>query len=75
MVRVNNPNPRLVSKERQEHWNNPFMHGGHGGGHEGGNEHAAAGGVSRSAFLRDSAKALADRGYALSLRVLGSVGV
>jgi hypothetical protein len=31
--------------------------------------------MSRSSFLRDSAKKLADSGYSLSLRVLGSVGV
>ena len=56
---------------------NPFLHSGeHEGGHgAGAGEHAATDGVTRSAFIRDSARKLADRGYALSLRVLGAISV
>ena len=80
LIRVANPNPKLVSEQRKVAWENPFQHGGHEGGHEGGSHEPAGetkGGhaMSRSSFLRDSAKKLADSGYSLSLRVLGSVGV
>src|SRR5690606_25191015 len=81
MVRVMNPNPRLRTPV-----DNPFEHhGGHGDEHNGhgdhGHDHSAPhgrapygdGGMTRSAFLRDSAKVVADKGYALSLRVLGGV--
>lgn len=78
MVRVANPNPKLVDAHRKEAWDDPF---GHGGGHDdhghGDHGHAAAvrpGEMSRSAFLRDSAKKAADHGYALSLRVLSGMG-
>jgi Fe-S-cluster-containing dehydrogenase component len=70
MVKVNNPNPRLRTPEED-----PF-HGGHGGDGTGGGhggEHAAA--VDRSTFIRTGSKAIADKGYALSLRVLGSIGL
>jgi Fe-S-cluster-containing dehydrogenase component len=67
-------------KYRLQNMENPFGHGAHGDGGrgdhgQGGNGHSSAGDgqMSRSAFLRDSAKTLADQGYALSLRVLGSV--
>ncbi len=78
MVRVANPNPKLRAPIE-----NPFGH------HEGPESHdaehkeaapkgghAMIGGPQdpgRSAFLRDSAKRVADKGYALSLRVLGGV--
>jgi MoCo/4Fe-4S cofactor protein with predicted Tat translocation signal len=78
LVKVGNPNPRLRAPVED-----PFGHGSHEGGHEGGHDghgeprgggrgagHAA---VSRSAFLRDSAKSALDKGYALSLRVLSTV--
>ncbi len=72
MIRVANPNPALASAERKKMWDSPFHH--EGGGHEGGPEHKPEGAhaMSRSTFLRDSAKRLTDRGYALSLRVLGA---
>jgi molybdopterin-containing oxidoreductase family iron-sulfur binding subunit len=75
MIRVANPNPRLALAERRKHWDNPFHHGGghEGEGREGGGRSEGAKdahAMSRSTFLRDSAKRLADRGYALSLKVL-----
>jgi hypothetical protein len=73
MVRVANPNPRLASAARRQLWESPFHHGGYEGGGEGSPAHPPEGAhaVSRSTFLRDSAKRLTDRGYALSLKVLG----
>jgi Fe-S-cluster-containing dehydrogenase component len=77
MVRVENPNPAL-----RKPVDNPFDHYGHDSGHSShgaADEHRylpgmdAGDGMTRSAFLRDGAKAVADKGYALSLRVLGSV--
>ncbi len=79
MVRVANPNPKLRTPVE-----NPFEHhseGGHeehkeGGGAEkkpGGHAMLEDGEVSRSTFLRDGAKRIADKGYALSLRVLGGM--
>jgi MoCo/4Fe-4S cofactor protein with predicted Tat translocation signal len=77
MVRVVNPNPRIRPVVED-----PF---GHGGGHGGEGTHdqphdtggdsthgtrSSAHPMSRSTFLRDSTKKLADRGYALSLKVL-----
>ncbi len=74
MVRVSNPNPALRTPVED-----PFgHHGSHGTddhGAHGGDGHAphADAGMSRSTFLRDGGKKLADKGYALSLRVLNSV--
>jgi molybdopterin-containing oxidoreductase family iron-sulfur binding subunit len=78
MVRVMNPNPQLVSAERRAEWDTaPGAHGGHGsheGGHEshegGGHEHA---GEKHSAGAKSLhvEKKRTDRGYALSLKVLG----
>ncbi len=73
MIGMRNPNPVLVSAERKESWEHPFGHHGdhgehghddheHGGGH--GEEH------SMNNFF-DPAKAGDDRGYRLSLAVLG----
>jgi hypothetical protein len=75
MVRVMNPNPRIRKPVED-----PFGHGHDDhhddAGHDG-HGHSSAGsgepGMSRSAFLRDGSKKLADKGYALSLRVLGSI--
>jgi molybdopterin-containing oxidoreductase family iron-sulfur binding subunit len=78
MVGVKNPNRRLLEargdRHRLELMDDPF-HGG--GGHEEPDAHAApAGGghsnAGRRSFMRDGMKAAADRGYALSLRVLGA---
>ncbi|MCC6659601.1 MAG: TAT-variant-translocated molybdopterin oxidoreductase [Phycisphaerales bacterium] len=71
MVEVKNPNPKLRAPVVD-----PFHHGG---GHGESSEHEALGGAhsdaaqSRSLFLRDAGHAALDRGYALSLRVLGAV--
>lgn len=75
MLRVDNPNPRLRRPVED-----PFGHGPPG-------DHAAANPLparaasataeprmDRAAFVRDRVRALADRGYALSLRVLSRVG-
>jgi molybdopterin-containing oxidoreductase family iron-sulfur binding subunit len=73
MVRVSNPNPKL-----RKPIENPFGHHDdhhdHGTGHDKGHSRLDSAGPEdpgRAAFLRDSAKHLADKGYALSLRVLG----
>jgi MoCo/4Fe-4S cofactor protein with predicted Tat translocation signal len=68
MVRVDNPNPAI-----RKGIEDPFGHhgGGHGEEHEGA-EHAS---LDRSTFIRNQAKTVADKGYALSLRVLGSIGL
>ncbi|MFM9996126.1 MAG: TAT-variant-translocated molybdopterin oxidoreductase [Phycisphaerales bacterium] len=68
-------------EERLHLMDEPFGHGG-GGSHEsdshaaptgGGHSHGPDGGAGgRRGFLRDSAKAAADKGYALSLNVLGA---
>ena len=72
MIEVKNPNPRLRTPVED-----PFHHGPHEGGehHEDSHDdgpaepHTDAG---RSLFLRDAGHAALDRGYALSLRVLGA---
>jgi MoCo/4Fe-4S cofactor protein with predicted Tat translocation signal len=81
MVRVANPNPKLRAPIE-----NPFGHHDDSHGHDdhGGHDHKEAapkghsmiGGPAdpgRAAFLRDSAKRLTDKGYALSLKVFGGV--
>jgi hypothetical protein len=72
MVKVANPNPRLRKPDMD-----PFHQGYPSGGQEpaadAGEGVEGNNGMTRSAFLRDSAKAVADQGYALSLRVLGGV--
>jgi molybdopterin-containing oxidoreductase family iron-sulfur binding subunit len=80
MVRVMNPNPALCDAARKESWENPFEHeaGEHEGeGHEGGDhgtEHPGEPGkhsfIDPRHFVDPRSKA-ADRGYALSLKVLG----
>lgn len=78
MVRVMNPNPALCDAARKESWENPFEHGehgehgAHGDGHEGHDEHGTEhpGEPGAHSFF-DSTRGRADRGYALSLRVLG----
>jgi len=70
MVRVGNPNPVLRASVAD-----PFHH--EGGEHEPSGEHPHApaqhGAIDRSTFIRHHAAALADKGYALSLRVLGAL--
>ncbi len=85
MVGVKNPNRKLLEargdRRRIDEMDNPFGDHGHGGGgdsHEGGGHAPAGSGHSdagRRSFLRDSVKSAADKGYALSLRVLGVPGV
>lgn len=87
MVGVKNPNRALVeamarrgapgAEERLHLMDDPF--GGHGspaGGHGTGEPGAPAGhsdAGGRRGFLRDAARAAADRGYALSLPVIGAL--
>lgn len=66
MVRIMNPNPALCDAARKEAWENPFGH--EGGGEEHGGEHPGEPG--KQTFI-DPRRGAADRGYALSLRVLG----
>jgi MoCo/4Fe-4S cofactor protein with predicted Tat translocation signal len=61
MVRVMNPKPELCSKERVDQWSESPMHGGH----------AARPGDGAS-FHTIPSRQRDDRGYALSLRVLGA---
>ena len=64
LLKVRNPNPRLVSDERRHSWEDPFHHGhdshdhsqDEGGGH---------------AFRFEKRRRAEDKGYALSLNVLG----
>ena len=63
MVRLRNPNPRLVGAGRRERWENPFHHGG-GEGHGGEHGGAPAGGHASLAPRREDAL--------LSLNVLPS---
>ncbi len=72
MVRVMNPNPALLNltaagKARVESWAHPFHGGGHGG-HEGDAHDRTGGG---HAFRIDNTKKAQDKGYAMSLTVLG----
>jgi molybdopterin-containing oxidoreductase family iron-sulfur binding subunit len=65
LAAIRNPNPALVDAERKQGWDHPFDHGhggseGHGGG---GGEHALLG--------YDPSKSFDDRGYKMSLAVLG----
>jgi molybdopterin-containing oxidoreductase family iron-sulfur binding subunit len=82
LVEMKNPNQALVSAERIAEWEQPFVthegggHEGHGGGegdgagHEGGGDAHA----SRRGFFRDPASATVDKGYRMSLNVLGGIG-
>ncbi len=75
MVRVNNPNPALVSADRKASWENPFGH--HAGGHDAHDSHDShdKSEGAKHGFLYNPAKARDDRGYALSLNVLASHGM
>lgn len=70
MVRIMNPNPALCDASRKARWENPFGHEEGGEGHEGG-EHSEHGGEHAPQTFVDPRQKAADRGYALSLRVLG----
>ncbi len=80
LVKVSNPNVSLLRRlgktQRVEHIDEPFHHGGgghgndHGGGH--GETPKAGEGKKGHAYRFDRRKRGEDRGYALSLNVLGS---
>ncbi len=70
LLRVRNPNPRLVSDARRHSWEDPFAHHGAEELHpatEGGE--AGKGG---HAFRHEPGRRREDSGYALSLNVLGA---
>jgi molybdopterin-containing oxidoreductase family iron-sulfur binding subunit len=71
MVRVMNPNPALCDAARKHGWDEPFHHGGGGGGGSEGGHGAPAGGHGGGHAFIDARKRHEDRGYAMSLRVLG----
>jgi len=74
LIKVRNPNPRLVSESRKQSWEDPFAHhaeghgAGEGGGDHGGGETGKGGG---HAFRVEPGRRREDAGYALSLNVLG----
>ncbi|MBL9002207.1 MAG: TAT-variant-translocated molybdopterin oxidoreductase [Phycisphaerae bacterium] len=70
MVRVMNPNPALCDAARKDSWEHPFHHGG-GHGHDD-HGHGSHGDKTHS-FQFDPSRRAEDRGYALSLNVLGGV--
>jgi Fe-S-cluster-containing dehydrogenase component len=67
MVRVMNPKPELCSKDRVDQWSESPMHHGHDAGHDAGHPTDA-----KHSFLTIPSRKNDDRGYALSLRVLGA---
>ncbi|MEX2218389.1 MAG: TAT-variant-translocated molybdopterin oxidoreductase [Phycisphaerales bacterium] len=68
MVRVANPNPALRRPE-EDPFGHHGVHGHEGGGHDD-QGHSA---IDRSTFIREQARGALDKGYALSLRVLGAI--
>lgn len=88
MISVRNPNPELVSAARKEKWEHPFHHGSdHGdhGNHGGHGSHEGAapaktqpakdqkhGMLPASPIGYDPERAFEDRGYRMSLGVLGA---
>jgi hypothetical protein len=73
MVAIRNPNPALVGEGRKSAWKNPFQHG-HEGGHpsEGGPQHEAGHGEKAAmGNVFDKTRLNEDRGYRLSLSVIG----
>jgi Fe-S-cluster-containing dehydrogenase component len=81
LIRVNNPNPALVSAERKAAWEHPFGHhgaghgDGHGDGHDAGHDSHSSPEGAKHGFLFNPNKRRDDRGYALSLNVLSSQGM
>jgi molybdopterin-containing oxidoreductase family iron-sulfur binding subunit len=77
MVRVMNPNPALCGEERRASWDHPFHHGGghdgHGDGGHGPATDGHGGAAPAHSFKFDPHRRADDRGYALSLNVLGGV--
>ena len=80
LLQIRNRNPLLMTKAEIEH--DPLHHGGghggdHGGGHNephrpgGGHEEESHTGEGEHAFL-DRVKQVNEKGYRMSLRVLGS---
>jgi len=77
MVRVMNPNPKLVDEARRHSWENPFHHEpGHGDPGHGPDSHGAEPRPSEPGhtFRFDKHRRAEDGGYALSLNVLGAGG-
>ncbi len=67
LVKVRNPNPRLVSEERKHSWEDPFHHD-----HDHGHEHSPGEKTGGDhAFRVEPRRRREDSGYALSLNVLG----
>jgi len=74
MVRVMNPKRELCNQARVDEWTKPLGHGAgdhgdHGDDHEG---HDHAGGDPKHSFMVNPSRQRDDRGYAVSLRVLGA---
>lgn len=70
MAAIRNPNPALVADaHRREAWEHPFDHG-HGGGHGGDGSEGGPGG-EHALLGYDPSKSFNDRGYKMSLAVLG----
>jgi molybdopterin-containing oxidoreductase family iron-sulfur binding subunit len=80
MVAMRNPNPALVVDAKRKHrWDHPFEHGhgedgGHGHDHGGHGEPGPAKGAAPGAqgMFIDPSRPESDRGYRLSLAVLGA---
>ncbi|NUQ51281.1 MAG: TAT-variant-translocated molybdopterin oxidoreductase [Phycisphaerales bacterium] len=73
MVRVRNPNEKLLAKkdpERVHSWEHPFHHGHES--HDSHDTHDTGGAAKEHAFRVEPSKRRQDRGYALSLNVLSS---
>ena len=72
MDRVRNPNKAYLAKKdksRVDSWEHPFHHGGD---EHGSHDHETGGAAKEHAFRVEPIKRRQDRGYALSLNVLGS---
>ncbi|MFO0861395.1 MAG: TAT-variant-translocated molybdopterin oxidoreductase [Phycisphaerales bacterium] len=73
MIRVNNPNPKLVDETRKKAWDHPF-HGGHDAGHEGGHNDSHGAEQPKEHAFFDRRRKAEDKGYALSLNILSGGG-
>jgi MoCo/4Fe-4S cofactor protein with predicted Tat translocation signal len=73
LAAIRNPNPALVSAERKAGWDHPFDHGhggseGHGDHHD---DHGHGEPAKHSLLGYDPSRTFEDRGYRMSLAVLG----
>ncbi|MCC6320009.1 MAG: TAT-variant-translocated molybdopterin oxidoreductase [Phycisphaerales bacterium] len=74
LASIRNPNPALASAERKAGWENPFGHGGGHGGSESDHQDHGHGDAKHSMLGvggYDATKTFDDRGYKMSLAVLG----